>query len=285
MAEYDVQMPDDVSDIHDFYSRSPDYEDERLLRHQLEFELTLRYFDEFLPAKSNILELGAATGRYSLELAKRGHRGTAVDLSAALIERCRQRLNEAGYTADWQTIVGDARTVEIQEQFDAVLVMGPLYHLVETADRSTVLDNARNWLIDDGLIFSAWISRYGILGDLIKNLPNWIEREDEVASVLAEGRDPPGPRSGFRGYFVRVDEIESAHAEAGFKKVALAAVEPAISADDDSYNSLIHSVRSRWLELLFAISQESSILGASRHLLYVGRKAGSPSQGVCPVKK
>ncbi len=75
MAEYDVQMPDDVSDIHDFYSRSPDYEDERLLRHQLEFELTLRYFDEFLPAKSNILELGAATGRYSLELNRPGFAG------------------------------------------------------------------------------------------------------------------------------------------------------------------------------------------------------------------
>jgi hypothetical protein len=54
----------------------------------------------------------------------------------------------------------------------------------------------------------------------------------------------------------------------------LAGVEPGISADDESYNRLEGVQRRLWLDLLDEISTEPSILGASRHLLYVGRKPG-----------
>jgi hypothetical protein len=49
-------------------------------------------------------------------------------------------------------------------------------------------------------------------------------------------------------------------------------VEPAISADDESYNKLQGKQRQQWLDLLVEISTEKSIIGASRHLLYIGRK-------------
>ncbi len=62
------------------------------------------------------------------------------------------------------------------------------------------------------------------------------------------------------------------HASAGFETITLAAVEPAISADDESYNRLEGRQRELWLDLLYEISTEKSILGASRHMLYVGRK-------------
>lgn len=52
----------------------------------------------------------------------------------------------------------------------------------------------------------------------------------------------------------------------------IAGVEPAISADDESYNRLEGDVRERWLDLLFEISSEPSIVAASRHILYVGRR-------------
>ena len=76
-------MSDDVSDIAFYYNNDPDREHTRLERHQLEYELTWRYLDHYLPSIASILEIGAATGRYTLELAKRGHTITAVDMSAA----------------------------------------------------------------------------------------------------------------------------------------------------------------------------------------------------------
>ncbi len=90
---------------------------------------------------------------------------------------------------------------------------------------------------------------------------------------MGRGRDPEDwPKGGFRGYFATVPEIAPLHEVIGFETLALAAVEPAISADDESYNRLDGKRRELWLELLYQVSQEKSIIGASRHLLYIGRK-------------
>ena len=61
--------------------------------------------------------------------------------------------------------------------------------------------------------------------------------------------------------------------------MVLAGVEPAISADDASYNQLQGFRRERWLDLLFEVSADETTVGASRHLLYIGRKrdAASPT--------
>jgi hypothetical protein len=52
----------------------------------------------------------------------------------------------------------------------------------------------------------------------------------------------------------------------------VAGLEPVISADDESYNRLRGAQRQLWLDLLYEVSREETTLGASRHLLYVGKK-------------
>jgi len=78
---------DDVSDVAAFYSTDPERESARLEEHQLEHDLTWRFLDQYLPSQGTILEIGAATGRYTVALARRGYTVTAVDLSAVLLER------------------------------------------------------------------------------------------------------------------------------------------------------------------------------------------------------
>jgi len=268
-------MIDDVSDIKAMYDRDPDNEDQRLERHQLEYELTWRYLDRYLPPEGSILEIGAATGRYTLELAKRGYKVTAVDMSEMLQDICKERVADAGLEEWVSFVLADARDLSPVEgkYFDSVLLMGPLYHLVVEADRKTALREAYQRLKEGGVIFSAFISRFGIWGDVMKNIPEWINRQDEVRSILERGRDPEEKKDfNFRGYFATVSEINPLHEEIGFETLVLAGVEPAISADDESYNRLEGEQRRLWLDLLFEISTEPSILGASRHLLYVGRK-------------
>ena len=80
-------------------------------------------------------------------------------------------------------------------------------------------------------------------------------------------------RGGFRGYFARLEEIAPLHETAGFRTLTIAGVEPAISADDQSYNALHGKQRDLWLDLLFEVSAEQSIVASSRHLLYVGQRA------------
>ena len=268
-------MSDDVSDIAAFYNSEPGREHGRLVEHQLEYDLTWRYLERYLPARGTLLEVGAATGRYTLELARRGYRVTAVDMSTELLDVCRQRVVDAGLGDRVRTVAADARDLSpvIERAFDAVLLMGPLYHLVEESDRIAALEQAFARMRVGAPIFTAFISRFGIMGDLIKVIPEWIEQRADVRSHLSRGRRPENaPPGGFRGYFARVEELAPLHEAVGFETVAVAGVEPGISADDVSYNRLEGERRRLWLDLLDEISQDSTIIGASRHLLYVGRK-------------
>ena len=234
-------MTDDVSDIQEMYNNAPDTEHERLERHQLEHDLTCRYFEQFLPASGSNLEVGTATGRYTLSLAQRGYQITAMDISEKLLAQCWQRLTEAGVHQHVTFITGDARNLSavINQDFDVVLLMGPLYHLEVEDDRQLALTEAYHRLKPGGMLFSAWISRYGILGDVMKNIPEWIEDQFEMQYFLEYGRRPETyPKGGFRGYFAKVSEIVPVHERVGFNTRVLAAVEPAISADDESYNML-----------------------------------------------
>jgi SAM-dependent methyltransferase len=268
---------DDVSDIGAFYDSAPEKEHQRLERHQLEYELTWRYLNQYLPARGRILEVGAATGRYTLELARRGYTVTAVDLSPVQLDVCRKQLADEGLEQNVRLVAADARDLSAvtERNFDAALLMGPLYHLIVEADRKEALRQVYERLHLGGILFSAFISRFGMLGDLIRNVPNWIEDSVEVQSILSIGSNPHNTRSGgFRGYFATVSEIAPLHEACGFETITLVGVEPVISADDESYNRLQGEQRERWLDLLYQIGAESSIIGASRHLLYVGRKQG-----------
>jgi SAM-dependent methyltransferase len=268
-------MIDDVSDIRETYNGDPEKEHNRLIRHQLEYDMTWRYFEKYLPADGSILEIGAATGMYTLEFARRGYTITAVDMSEALLALCQRRVKEAGYQDNATFVTADARDLNLpgQQEFDAVLLMGPLYHLVVEDDRVLALNEAYKRLKPGGIFISSWISRFGIFGDIMKNIPEWIENQEEVRSILAYGRDPADAHKGqFRGYFATVPEIAPLHEKVGLTTLVVAAVEPAISADDKSYNVLEGERRQTWLDLLFEVSTEESTLGASRHLMYIGKK-------------
>ena len=77
--------------------------------------------------------------------------------------------------------------------------------------------------------------------------------------------------------FVRLDEIAPMHETVGFRTLKIAGVEPAISADDASYNTLEGKQRDLWLDLLFKVSAEQSIVASSRHILYVGQRPDDES--------
>lgn len=271
-----TQPIDDIRDIQRFYERDQQDEDQRLIRHQLEHDLTWRFLDQYLPSAGSVLELGSASGRYTVGLAQRGYKVTTVDLSAKLTERARAKLAAAGLQDQVRQVVGDARDLSQlpKQQFDAVLIMGPLYHLIYESDRLLVLNQVFDLVKAGGTVFSAFISRLGILGDLMKQVPEWIEQQSEVRSIIEQGCDPEHwPEGGFRGYFAKVDEIAPLHERVGFETIIVAGVEPAIAAEDESYNVLEGARRTAWLDLLYEISVDPSIVGASRHLLYIGKKS------------
>ena len=186
-------MMDDLTDIREFYNAAWDAEANRLERHQLEADITWRYLNLYLPPRGRLLEIGFGTGTYTFPLANRGHQITAIDLADEYVTRCKAKAEKLGLSDQIDFRTGDARKLDgiPRGEFDAVLLMGPLYHLLLETDRTATLRSAYACLKPGGVIFSAMISRFGILGDLIKDNPSWIENQEAVWSHIEQGHRPP----------------------------------------------------------------------------------------------
>ncbi|NLI56910.1 MAG: class I SAM-dependent methyltransferase [Clostridium sp.] len=132
-------MTDTVKIVKEFYDKSVVVEWERLQRHQFEFELTIRYINRYVKPGDKVLDIGGGPGRYSLYLAAKGCDVTLFDLSSANVEFAKEQANAQGVS--FKAFVGDAREVDslISEQYDHILLMGPLYHLLQESDRVKAL--------------------------------------------------------------------------------------------------------------------------------------------------
>ena len=142
-------------DLNQFYEN---YDEEgRLLSRagNVEFVTTMHFIDKYLTPGARILEVGAATGRYSHSLARRGYRVDAVEYVQHNID-----IFNSLTTPDEDVTIrrGDARDLSFFEDntFDLTLVLGPMYHLFEEEDRRQALREAVRVTKTGGVIFAAY---------------------------------------------------------------------------------------------------------------------------------
>src|SRR5690348_12992495 len=127
---------------------------------RLEYLRTLDVLTRILPpAPASVLDVGGATGVYASPLAELGYRVRVVD---PVPEHVAEAARLPGVTA----VVGDARQLPAPDaELDAVLLLGPLYHLQERADRVRVWREAARVVRPGGLVVGATISRFASLFD------------------------------------------------------------------------------------------------------------------------
>lgn len=119
-------------------------EDSRLTRTrhgQLEYITTMHYIEKYLKPNAKILEVGAGTGKYSLELAKRGYSVTAVELVESNLKVLKKNAKGVKTIKAYQ---GDALDLSRfkDNSYDMVLVLGPMYHLYSKKDQVQAIDEA-----------------------------------------------------------------------------------------------------------------------------------------------
>jgi ubiquinone/menaquinone biosynthesis C-methylase UbiE len=116
-------------------------------------------FNRYLPPRGRSVDVGGGPRTHAAHLGERGYDVTLVDPVQIHDEAARRR---AGLGQDWTFVVhlGDAAELPIADgSCDAVLLMGPLYHLIEANDRHTALKEAQRVLRPGGAILAEVICR------------------------------------------------------------------------------------------------------------------------------
>ena len=125
----------------------------------LEFERTVEIVGRHLPAPPSLVaDIGGGPGRYALWLAGLGYQVAHRDLMPLHV---RQLTESAGGDGAIGSRVADARNLDLADaSADAVLLLGPLYHLPDRAGRLAALAEARRVVKPGGPVFAAAISRW-----------------------------------------------------------------------------------------------------------------------------
>ncbi|HBE9109720.1 TPA: class I SAM-dependent methyltransferase [Clostridioides difficile] len=148
----------------DFYNTYD--EDSRLaLKHgMVEFLTTMHYIDKYIKSGDCVLEIGAATGRYSHTLARQGYDVDAVELVEHNIEVFRKNTQSNENISITQ---GNAMDLSIfpDNKYDITLLLGPLYHLYNKEDKQQALHEAIRVTKPGGVVFAAYVISDGCLID------------------------------------------------------------------------------------------------------------------------
>ncbi|MGE3956941.1 MAG: class I SAM-dependent methyltransferase [Vicinamibacterales bacterium] len=264
-----------MTNVAEFYNSDPAREWRRLDEYRTEFAVTMRALRDFLPAPpGNVLDVGGGPGRYAIALAQHGYAVTLVDVAEQNIEFARGRAAEAEANVTGY-LVGDARDLSSLTDggFDAVLLLGPLYHLLDEADRRRAVAEARRVLAPGGTIAAAFLCRFAPFRFSAQALPRWVmHHADRAERILTTGIDDR-PQSFTHAYLSRPDEIEPFMRSSGFEMRALVGCEGITAGHDRLVNELQGEAWEHWVSLNYRLGQDRLLHGASDHLLYVGQKA------------
>jgi SAM-dependent methyltransferase len=266
----------DADDIQRFYQAG--LEGGRLLEGSglVELARTQDVLERYLPPPpARVLDVGGGTGVYARWLAGRGYEVHLVDQSPRNVEEARAHAGPSLARA----VVGDARRLEDADaSADAVLLLGPLYHLVERGDRVRALTEAGRVVRPGGVVVAAAIARHAsLLAGLFHGLiddPAFLPILDRD---LREGqhRNPtPNLEYFTTAYFHLPAELGDEARSAGLAPGAVLAVEgPGWMMPDLAARWGDEARRRQLLDLLRRIESDPAALAMSAHLLLVAHKA------------
>ena len=255
-----------------YYAR--DEERDRLARGvgRVEFARTVEVLRRTLPPPgARVADIGGGPGRYTDWLVDAGYEVVHRDLVSIHVAQVRAR-----HGARVDAAVGDARALDLPDgAFDAVLLLGPLYHLTDGVERVQALREARRVANDRGVVYAAAISRWAprLHGMLVERIHL---EHPEVVSLIDEversGVMPPIHDASFTGYAHTPEQLRAEVEESGLEVASLVAVEGiafALADLDDRMDDLVG--RALVLDVLRAVESIPALLGLGPHLLVTAR--------------
>ena len=248
-------------------------EESRLLsRHgSVEYFTTMRYVEKYLKPGMRILEIGAATGRYSHALARAGYRVDAVELVQHNIDLFVQNTQPGENVTIRQGNAMDLGFFE-KDTFDITLLLGPMYHLFTVEEQKKALAEAIRVTKPGGVIFAAYCGndatmvQYCFGRGMLKE-QRYKELVDPVTFKAASD-----PAELFQLY--RKEDIDALMADFPVTRLHYVGTDMATNYMRSTIDEMDDELFALYLNYHFVICERSDMVGTSHHILDVFRKNG-----------
>lgn len=263
----------DISEVKKCYDNNVLSEWNRLVNHPVEFEINMRYIKRYIKKGYRVLDIGGGPGRYSLCLAEEGCNVTLFDLSQGNVDFAVKKASSMNIPL--KTVCGDARLVDklVGDSFDAILLMGPLYHLPNLEDRINAVNAALKLLKSGGIIFVAFISSTAAVWDYITNVPQAIldESEKKYFEIFKNDEDFSG-LSFTQSYFISPKEVTCFMSKFPLNKKHILGSESILALRENELITQPKEIFSAWIDFAEKVCERIDFLSLSHHLLYIGEK-------------
>lgn len=205
-----------------------------------------------------IADIGAGTGRYSVELCHRGYDVTAVELVKHNLEILRAKHENI---KTWQ---GDARNLSFldDKSFDITLLFGPLYHLHGDEEKLKALTEARRITKKGGIILVAYVmNEYSVISYCFK--------EHKWSEVAAKGGLSPDfhticTEEDLYDY-VRLEDIDRLNKAAGLERIKIISADGAADYMRRELNEMSPEEFEAFCSFQLAIAEQPELVGAGSH--------------------
>ena len=243
----------------------------------LEFARMQELIQRFLPSPPReALDVGGGPGRYSCWLAEIGYQVHLIDPVEKHVRQAREASESQPDRPLASVSRGDARSLNHGDaSVDAVLLMGPLYHLTDRDDRLRALREAHRVLKPSGVLIAKAITRFA---SLLDGLTEGFIDDPAYVSILSRDLEDGQHRGHAHDYFTtaffhRPEELEAEVREAGFVQQGLYSVQgPGQLATDLKERMSNPTKRAQLLDLIRSVEQEKTLLGVSSHFVVVAMK-------------
>jgi ubiquinone/menaquinone biosynthesis C-methylase UbiE len=274
-----------MSAVRKYYDDIAEREWKRLTRdayHRLEYIVTMHFLEKYLPRSGLVLDAGGGPGRYCIELAKRNYEVVLFDLSPKCLELARRKIARAHVRNKVRQIVEGSITdlsMFRDEEFDAVLCLSPLSHLIERSDREKAASEIVRVAKSGAPLFIGVFGLYGVFRTVLQRVQHELT-EPSHEEMFRTGvhrwhRDSHKKAGGYPdAIFWHPRDLKELFERRGIKTLEIATCEGLSSHLQGPTNRLYRDKAkwARWEELILKTCTDPVLLGMGEHFLYVGRK-------------
>lgn len=261
-----METKDHLSSFYEQYD-----EDGRLTsRHgSVEYLTTMRYIHKYLKPGMRILEIGAATGRYSHALAREGYAVDAVELLQHNIEIFKQNTAEGESVTIMQGNAVDLSAFD-DGTYDITLLLGPMYHLFTAEEQRKALSEAIRVTKRGGTVFAAYcmadasVLSYGFIRGEIHNIIEQCKVDTETFKTFSS------PWDIFELY--RKEDIDALRSKFDVAPLHLVASDGYTNHMREVVDAMDERMFELYLKYHFAVCERQDLLGYSHHTLDIFRK-------------